>query len=345
MEEKGIDLSPLRPKMLSSEMLDQADAVISMGCSAGELCTVPTVDNEPSNLEAVARLDESREILLLHANTIFESKRTGIPKGSVQGDMYDLAEVAREVLESIGRFDKSVKIDFKETGAVIDAVIDLLGEYNFTDSRLWFKGRLDVLGEAGFRRLRRAFPSAVLQCPVDFLAPVIQVVPDKADELLDLLAGWGVDRVSVKWETANMGPILDHLDERKIDVNIYMVPDLESFLKAVLMEPKSITSDFNFPAWHYYGRGSGENGLYYDYLIRASNKAAVGAGSESAWSHSRSLGGHSVCRPAVHVSFSTCEADSVGSACLSDAGSPPTTHRILPGHCHEECYAGATKSA
>ena len=41
------------------------------------------------------------------------------------------------------------------------------------------------------------------------------------------------------------------LDEWGFEVNIYNVPDLESFLKAVILQPKSITSDFNFPEWHY----------------------------------------------------------------------------------------------
>jgi hypothetical protein len=36
-------------------------------------------------------------------------------------------------------------------------------------------------------------------------------------------------------------------------VNISNVPDLEAFLQAALMLPKSITSFFNFPKWFYTG--------------------------------------------------------------------------------------------
>ena len=45
--------------------------------------------------------------------------------------------------------------------------------------------------------------------------------------------------------------IVDLTDRWGFDINIYNVPDLESFLKAVLQQPRSVTSDFNFPKWHY----------------------------------------------------------------------------------------------
>ena len=47
----------------------------------------------------------------------------------------------------------------------------------------------------------------------------------------------------------------------------YNVPDLKSFLQAVLLMPRSITSDFNFPKWHYYGRGSGQDSEHYEYSV------------------------------------------------------------------------------
>jgi arsenate reductase (thioredoxin) len=41
MEEKGIDLSNNHPKMLTSEMIEQAEQVITMGCSVEEVCPKP----------------------------------------------------------------------------------------------------------------------------------------------------------------------------------------------------------------------------------------------------------------------------------------------------------------
>ncbi len=54
------------------------------------------VDNEPENLLAAAAMDQDQEILLLHADTIFSSKRKHLPAGSISGSKYDLAELARE---------------------------------------------------------------------------------------------------------------------------------------------------------------------------------------------------------------------------------------------------------
>jgi hypothetical protein len=51
--------------------------------------------------------------------------------------------------------------------------------------------------------------------------------------------------------------IMRRLGDWRFQTNICGVPDLESFLQATLLEPRSITADRNFPKWHYYGRGSG----------------------------------------------------------------------------------------
>ena len=54
------------------------------------------VDNEPDNLRAVSKIDPQQEILLLHADTIFESKRTKMPRRTVRGKAYDLIELISE---------------------------------------------------------------------------------------------------------------------------------------------------------------------------------------------------------------------------------------------------------
>jgi hypothetical protein len=57
---------------------------------------VAFIDNEPDNLEAVAQMETSREILLLHADTIFQSKRTRLPAHTVGGNTYTLTELISE---------------------------------------------------------------------------------------------------------------------------------------------------------------------------------------------------------------------------------------------------------
>jgi len=41
MKEKGIDLSTTRPKMLTMQMVNEADLVVTMGCSVEQVCPAP----------------------------------------------------------------------------------------------------------------------------------------------------------------------------------------------------------------------------------------------------------------------------------------------------------------
>ncbi|HKY60516.1 MAG TPA: hypothetical protein VJP59_05840 [Gemmatimonadota bacterium] len=56
---------------------------------------VAMIDNEPENLRAVRETDPGGEILLLHADTIFKTRRSELPEASVSGRMYELSAVAR----------------------------------------------------------------------------------------------------------------------------------------------------------------------------------------------------------------------------------------------------------
>lgn len=54
------------------------------------------VDNEPENLKAVSEIDQNSEILLVHADTIFESKRIKLPINCVKGNSYDITDLIPE---------------------------------------------------------------------------------------------------------------------------------------------------------------------------------------------------------------------------------------------------------
>lgn len=41
MKEKGMDLSPNRPMMLTNDMINEASLVVTMGCSVAEVCPRP----------------------------------------------------------------------------------------------------------------------------------------------------------------------------------------------------------------------------------------------------------------------------------------------------------------
>ncbi len=146
--------------------------------------------------------------------------------------------------------DRGLKLDLKEGGVLVDRVLRLLESYELAGDLLWFNGDIDTLGEDGFTQIAEAYPDAILQCPVDFMAPLFRAVPDEAQRLCERFASWGVQRFSLAWRGADIVPILEALESWGYEVNIYGIPDLESFLRAALLSPTSLTSDFNFPDWY-----------------------------------------------------------------------------------------------
>lgn len=74
-----------------------------------------------------------------------------------------------------------------------------------------------------------------------------------------------MNRWSLDWRTTGIRELMDYLEEGGWPVNIYGIPDLEAFLEASLLLPRSVTADFNFPDWHYFGRGSGQHRAYHRY--------------------------------------------------------------------------------
>jgi len=79
-----------------------------------------------------------------------------------------------------------------------------------------------------------------------------------------------VNRLSIRWGTPNLRELMDRFEEAGWDVNLYAVPDLAGFLEATLLLPCSVTADFNFPEWNYFGRGAGVGKAYHGYEFRGS---------------------------------------------------------------------------
>ena len=281
---------------------------------------VAVVDNEPAMIRAMAEADGTGEILFLHADTIFESRREPTPR-TVSGSAYGLAglvdeaEIGRRVtlvwhgvndahnlrqfagsairwaeldvrrdplgrlilrhdsfdetpwrrdeelmllrtcLEALRSSGRSVKLDLKEGGETLEEVLDTVEHVGFADRELWFNGGVETVDEVGFREIGRRHPGAIVQCPIDFLVPLMVAAPGFAGEALMMLRGWGITRLSLDWGTVGVRTALDFAERHGWDVNLYGVPDLGSFLEAALLLPASVTADFNFPDWNYDGRG------------------------------------------------------------------------------------------
>jgi hypothetical protein len=165
-------------------------------------------------------------------------------------------------LQALREQGRSVALDIKEGGEVIDRVLGIVAAMGFDDGRLWLNASIEVLCEPGIRRLTEAYPGATISVPVDFLGPLLLAAPALAGEVLDTLRSWGVNRWSLDWRTPGIRELMDRLEERGWEVNVYGVPDLEAFLEASLLLPRSVTADFNFPDWHYFGRGAGQHRAY-----------------------------------------------------------------------------------
>jgi hypothetical protein len=157
-----------------------------------------------------------------------------------------------ERLRSAGR---SVKLDLKEGGTIMDEVLSLASDLGFSDRELWFNATVPTLAPRGFARLRDARPDAIVQAPVDFLVSLLLAAPELAAAVFSAMRGWGITRVSLDWRTPGVRDVLDQIEGLGWPVNLYGVPDLEAFLEAALLLPASVTADFNFPAWNYDGRG------------------------------------------------------------------------------------------
>jgi phosphoglycolate phosphatase-like HAD superfamily hydrolase len=171
---------------------------------------------------------------------------------------------AQRGVDTLAAAGRSIKLDVKENGDTLRAALDLIDSFALKDDRVWFNAEIDVVGAAGFESFRHRYPDATASCPIDFLVPLLRVAPDEADIVLDRLRSWGVSRLSVPWGD-DVRRTIDELEMRGWETNIYAVPDLQSFLEAAVLLPTSVTADFNFPAWQYFGRGSGQHGVIHHY--------------------------------------------------------------------------------
>jgi len=169
------------------------------------------------------------------------------------------------VLKAFKENGKKIKIDFKRGFWVVDRVIQLLDKHGFRDDMVWFHGSVRVLRVNGYRKLARRYPDALLQATVDRFVPLILWFPVAGKFIVDRLAGFGVNQYLLSWQSWYKDNIISKLNEWGYLVNLYKVRNLEEFLNAALFLPASITADFNFPEWGYYGRGSGQNMQWYEY--------------------------------------------------------------------------------
>lgn len=178
------------------------------------------------------------------------------------------AFLLEDCLLALRRHDRAAALDLKDPAA-IDRALEAVEASALPEADVAFMGCIDVIGVDGFRAIHERVPGAQIAVQVDFLAPLLTAAPALADQVLAELRQWGVTAVSLAWTTPHIRTLLDELETRGWEVNVFGVEDLESFLDASLLLPRAVIADFNFPDWHYYGRGSGQERAYHRYeLVR-----------------------------------------------------------------------------
>jgi hypothetical protein len=154
-----------------------------------------------------------------------------------------------ECLNLAKQYNKGIKLDLHGGGILIGRIIDMINDYNISNSHLCFQGSVVVLGENGFRMLRMLYPDAILQCPIDFLAPMIDKTPEQVKKTLLTFQAWGINRFVINWSTPRLRHLFSNVHKWGFAVDLGNITNLVSFLRATLLLPDSITSHFNYPAW------------------------------------------------------------------------------------------------
>lgn len=270
------------------------------------------VDNQPLILQAVADNDPDRDILLLHAGTLFQLRPERVPESAVHGNVYDLTELipkkdlprhtqfvwygvnteaaleeflksnirwadlsmlarpcsegdrltgqpaaARErqsqllleCLEQLKLHDRGVRIDLKSDYTGNNRLIGMLQRAGIEAENTWLHADLEHVSEQQCRYLAETHPGAIIELPIDFLAPLMQNGATLAEQLLDRLSDWGVNRFSLSWNTPRVRRLHEVLDAWAFETTITDIRELQDFLQAVLLTPTAICSEFNFPQW------------------------------------------------------------------------------------------------
>jgi hypothetical protein len=176
-----------------------------------------------------------------------------------------------EAISACAQWHKAIKLDFKVGGDWIAQSLALVDRYGLPADRLWFNGEIDILNEPCVRHLAERYPGAVVQAPIGFLRNLADQ-PTALQEEVQRLAAWGLNRFSLNWQQSESRSMVQLLAGWGYEVNLYGIPDLPAFLQAILLMPRALTCDFNFPEWGYYGRGSGHGGHYFEYILKSERR-------------------------------------------------------------------------
>ena len=149
-----------------------------------------------------------------------------------------------EWIADVASGGRGAKIDVKEGGPVLEAVLCIVESTSIHDEDLWFNCAAEIIGgRPGFEAISNAHPLARISVPVDTLASWLLVCPDRGLDLLAELRTWGVDRLSVSVQTPAFQEVVQLLKRNGWATNVWDVSRQVELSDAIRARPQSITAD------------------------------------------------------------------------------------------------------
>ena len=149
-----------------------------------------------------------------------------------------------EWIADVASAGRGAKIDLKEGGPVLEAVLGRVRSSSIHEEDLWFNCAAEIIGgRPGFEEISNTFPLARISVPVDTLASWLLVCPDRGLDLLAELRTWGVDRLSVSVQTLAFQEVVQLLKRSGWATNVWDVSRQDELSDALGARPQSITAD------------------------------------------------------------------------------------------------------
>lgn len=189
----------------------------------------------------VRRLPTNGQIVLYHDSI----------ESSINMSLTSFETMLKELLDH----HRKIKLVFKEDEQLLFDTIRILQNYKIADSHLWFHLLLDRFSKESIQRIHTIFPNAIVSVVIDYIIPVMQILPERSVDVLNTLKAWGINRFSISWMSTNKAVFVEKMQQLGMQYSFRDVSSLDSFLHAVLLQPIAITSNFYFPKWQYYGLG------------------------------------------------------------------------------------------
>jgi hypothetical protein len=149
-----------------------------------------------------------------------------------------------EWIADVASAGRGAKIDLKEGGPVLEAVLSIVDSTSIPEEDLWFNCAAEIIGgRPGFEAISSAHPLARISVPVDTFASWLLVCPDRGLDLLAELRTWGVDRLSVSVQTSAFQEVVQLLKHSGWATNVWDVSRQAQLSDAIGARPQSITAD------------------------------------------------------------------------------------------------------